>query len=178
MDYWLGGKPNKELTNHFLTKDFVKINERVQQTTILDVNRTAYIGNLITYEILSFSPYIYWKLNNIWDTVIFSLQMHIASFQYFVLIVLRKSFYTTLDTDLVILFKTGQWEIGRLNHNRFHVSFSIMLHISFEDNGMSNFVDCILLMAPQFAVLSDHSLKVSPQVEGIQQKVALVPFYK
>ena len=51
-----------------------------------------------------------------------------------------------------------------------------MLQISFEDNGTSRFVDCILLMAPRFAVLSAHSLKVSPQVEGIQQKVTHVPF--
>ena len=53
-----------------------------------------------------------------------------------------------------------------------------MSHISFEDNGRSNFVDCILLMAPRFASLSAHSLKVSPQVEGIHQKVTPVPFLR
>ena len=52
-----------------------------------------------------------------------------------------------------------------------------MLHISFEVNATSNFVDCILLMAPHFAALSAHSLKISPQVEGIQQKVTPVPFF-
>ena len=53
-----------------------------------------------------------------------------------------------------------------------------MLHISFEDNGMSNSVDCMVrvLMAPRFAALSGHSLKFSPQCEGIQQKVTPVPF--
>ncbi len=51
-----------------------------------------------------------------------------------------------------------------------------MLHISFEDNGTSSFVDCMLLMAPHFAVLSALPLKASPQVEGIQQKVTPVHF--
>ena len=53
-----------------------------------------------------------------------------------------------------------------------------MLHISFEDNGTSSFVDWMLLMAPHFAVVSALSLKLSPQVEGIQQKVTLVPFLR
>ena len=51
-----------------------------------------------------------------------------------------------------------------------------MLHISFEDNGTSSIADSIWLMAPRFTALSAHSLTVSPQCEGIQQKVAPVPF--
>ena len=67
-------------------------------------------------------------------------------------------------------------KLDRLNPNRFHMSFSIRLHISFEDNAMSNIVDYMLLMASRFAALSaHHSLKVSPQCEGIQQKVTPVP---
>ena len=34
-------KPKKELTNHFLTKDFIKMNEIVHQTTFLEANRTS-----------------------------------------------------------------------------------------------------------------------------------------
>ena len=91
LDCWLGGKPKNELKNHFLTNDFLKINEHVQQTTILIANKTAYVENWITS-----------------DTVIFSLQMDIASFEIFVFIALRRRFCTKLDTDLVALFKTGQ----------------------------------------------------------------------
>ena len=57
LDCWLDGKPKNELKNHFLTNDFLKINEHVQQTTILIANKTAYVENWITFEILSFSPY-------------------------------------------------------------------------------------------------------------------------
>ena len=53
-----------------------------------------------------------------------------------------------------------------------------MLHISFKDNTTSDIVDCILLIAPRFAALSTHSLKVSLQCEGIQQKVTRVPFIR
>ena len=62
-------------------------------------------------------------------------------------------------------------DTGRLNPSPFHTSFSIMLHISFEDNGTSSIADCILLMAPRFTAhycFIAHSLTVSPQCEGIQ----------
>ena len=51
-----------------------------------------------------------------------------------------------------------------------------MLYISSEDNGTSNIDECILLMAPRVAALSAHSLKVSPQTEGIQRNVIPVLF--
>ena len=51
-----------------------------------------------------------------------------------------------------------------------------MLQISVEDKGTANTVDCVLPVAPRFAALSAHSLKVCPQCEGIQQKVTYVLF--
>ena len=38
---WSGDKPKKELTNYFVTKDFVKINGNAQQMTIQEAKRTS-----------------------------------------------------------------------------------------------------------------------------------------
>ena len=63
-------------------------------------------------------------------------------------------------TRLELICKSPQLLL--FNPNRFQVSFSIMLHTFFEDNGTSNIVDWILLMNTHLAALAPLSLKLIP----------------